>query len=318
MQLLNGKYQNGMKEYDYVLAACGSDYRAYQILRRSKDFGISFRNVLVFDFEERRDCADPMVLKAYQSYEELALDVKRITCSISDPSTCVKELENFEPNLHDASALALDISCFTKPYFFCILKYLKEQTKINHVTALYTEPMSYVFSRGLFYSYHSTSGPLSIMEIPGFPGNDTRTTTKTLVVLLGFDGELTSFITEEMAPNDTIVVNGFPSYAPKFKDISLINNEKLLSLITRESILYARANNPFETFNLLEYIFKREPSAFMNIAPIGTKPMALGACLFALVHPSVRIVYPLPAKYTNITTQDCWNSWSYEIPLRIL
>ncbi len=112
MQLLNGKYQNGMKEYDYVLVACGSDYRAYQILRRSKDFGISFRNVLVFDFEERRDCADPMVLKAYQSYEKLALDVKRITCSISDPSTCVKELENFEPNLHDASALALDISCF--------------------------------------------------------------------------------------------------------------------------------------------------------------------------------------------------------------
>jgi len=317
MRPLNGEYHNDVREYDYVLVACGSDYRAYQTLRKSKDFGITFKNVLIFDFEERHDYADAEMRKAYQSYEELALNIKPVTCSIKDPSTCVKALHDSEPNLHDAAAVALDISCFTKPYSFCILKYLKEQAKINHITALYTEPMSYVFAEGLFHSYHSTSGPLSIMEIPGFPGNDIRTTRKTLVVLLGFDGELSSFITDEVAPNDTTVINGFPAYAPKFKDISLINNEKLLSSIPRESILYSRANNPFETFNLLEHIFQRDSSAFINVAPIGTKPMALGACLFALVHPSVRIVYPLPTEYANITTQKCWYSWSYEIPLRI-
>lgn len=317
MRLLSGEYQNDVREYDYVLVACGSDYRAYQTLRKSKDFGISFRNVLLFDFEERHDHADPQMHKAYQCYEELALNGKPIKCSIKDPSTCVKALHDSEPNLHHATEVALDVSCFTKPYSFCILKYFKEQAKINHITALYTEPMSYVFAKGLFHSYHSTSGPLSIMEMPGFPGNDIRTTRKILVVLLGFDGELSSFITDEVAPDDTIVINGFPAYAPKFKDISLINNEKLLSSIPRESVLHSRANNPFETFNLLEHIFQRDSSAFINVAPIGTKPMALGACLFALVHPSVRIVYPLPTEYANITTQECWSSWSYEIPLRI-
>ena len=152
------------------------------------------------------------------------------------------------------------------------------------------------------------------MEIPGFPGNDTRTTKKILVVLLGFDGELALFVSEEVAPDEIVIVNGFPGYAPKFKDISLINNEKLLS---SRLINYARANNPFETFNLLERLYNQETAAFFNIAPIGTKPMALGACLFALTHPAVRIVYPLPEKYTNETTKECWNSWSYEIPLRM-
>ncbi len=151
--------------------------------------------------------------------------------------------------------------------------------------------------------------PFRLWKYPGFPGNDTRTTKKVLVVLLGFDGELSSFITEEVAPDDTLVVNGFPAYAPKFKEISLINNEKLLSSSATGLVLYSRANSPFETFNLLEHLYKKETSAFFNIAPIGTKPMALGACLFALV-------YPLPQKYADVTTQECWNSWSYEIPFR--
>jgi hypothetical protein len=110
----------------------------------------------------------------------------------------VKALGDYDPNFRSATEVAIDISCFTKPYFFCLLKYLKEQTTINNVTVFYTEPMSYVFSKGLYQSYHSTSGPLSVMEIPGFPGNDTRTTKKVLVVLLGFDGELSFFITDEL------------------------------------------------------------------------------------------------------------------------
>lgn len=316
MQLLHPGHHDVITEYDYLLTACGSDFRAYQILRMSRDFGVLFRKVLFFNFEERHSCLDSTLLEAFQSYEGLGLNASLIGCSIKDPSTCVKALRDSDPDFRSATKVALDISCFTKPYFFCLLKYLKEQTMISDVTVFYTEPMSYVFSKGLYQSYHSTSGPLSVMEIPGFPGNDTRTTKKVLVVLLGFDGELSSFITEDVAPDDTLVINGFPAYAPKFKEISLINNEKLLISSATGPVLYSRANSPFEIFNLLEHLYEKETSAFFNIAPIGTKPMALGACLFALVYPAVRIVYPLPQKYADVTTQECWNSWSYEIPFR--
>ena len=315
---LDSSHTDAIIEYDYCLVACGSDFRAYQVLRKSQDFRISLKNVLAFDFEERRDGLDLENLKAYESYETLRFNTKQITCSIMDPSACLKTLNRLDFNFGINDTVAIDISCFTKPYFFSILKYLREQTNLNSVAVFYTEPMSYVFSKGLYHSYHSTFGPLSVMEIPGFPGNDTRTMKKILVVLLGFDGELSSFISEEVAPDEIVIVNGFPAYSPKFKDISLINNEKLLSSSgSVGSIQYARANNPFEAFNILEQLYDREPSAFFNVAPIGTKPMALGACLFALVNPAVRIVYPFPEKYAHITTKECWNSWSYDIPLRI-
>jgi len=318
MKLLSCSPTNVARDYDYFLVACGSDYRAYQVLRKSKDYRISIKKALTFDFQQRHDDLDPESLQAYQSCESLGIDTEQVPCSIVDPSACVKMLGSFDPELVNAKNVAIDISCFTKPYFFCILKYLKEKTTISSVTVFYTEPLSYVFAKGLYYSYHSTFGPLSVMEIPGFPGNDTRTTKKVLVVLLGFDRELSLFISEEVAPDEIVIINGFPAYAPKFKDISLINNEKLISSAGPSSIRYARASNPFETFNLLEQLYNQEPFAFFNVAPIGTKPMALGACLFALFYPTVRIVYPLPEKYAHVTTKECWNSWSYEVPLRIV
>jgi hypothetical protein len=43
--------------------------------------------------------------------------------------------------------------------------------------------------------------------------------------------------------------------------------------------------------------------------------MALGACMFALADNSIRVVYPMPDKYANVTTDRCWHSWRYVIPL---
>ena len=34
--------------------------------------------------------------------------------------------------------------------------------------------------------------------------------------------------------------------------------------------------NPFETYNLLDRIRRDAPDVFMTLAPLGTKPMALG------------------------------------------
>ena len=69
-------------------------------------------------------------------------------------------------------------------------------------------------------------------------------------------------------------------------------------------------------YNFLQYIKdKEDDNTFINIAPLGTKPMALGACLFALHNPDVRIVYPLPENYENKYSDKSWNSWIYDLPL---
>jgi hypothetical protein len=184
------------------------------------------------------------------------------------------------------------------------------------VDVFYTEPMSYVIPKGLIRSYKKSVGPLSVVEVPGFPGRTRGRTRSGLVITLGFDGDLSAFISDEVTPTFIVIVNGFPAYSPKFKDISLINNERLLNYAGGQSnISYCRASNPFDLFNLLVKLQRDNSDAFFNIAPLGPKPMALGACMFALAENSVRVLYPMPEKYASKTTSKCWHSWRYTIPL---
>ncbi|MGN6604910.1 MAG: hypothetical protein ACTHK8_20810 [Ginsengibacter sp.] len=309
MELIDGTNKS-LNELDYLMLASGSDTRAYEVLSKCKS--LEKKRVIVFNFNERLKeltATDPLF--KYQTFTYNSL--QEIACEIKSPSSCLEEI--VKNSFSISSKIGIDISCLTKPYFYFIIKLLKERFKVEKLSVFYTEPKSYLFPKGLFKAFHTSSGPLTILEIPGYSGHESRGAKRKLVILLGFDGDLSKEINEDVSPNDTIVVNGFPSYTPKFKDISLIANEKLVS-DRNINVAYARANNPFEIYNLLHQIKEDEdPNTFINVAPLGTKPMALGACLFALHNPEVRIVYPLPEIYENKYSDKSWSSWIYDLPL---
>jgi len=298
---------------DVLILAGGSDYRAYESLRILNSTNKSIDKIIFFEFNERISSLE--LNDSYYEYESYVdKPIIKINCHIKNPTSCLDSILDNEVIFNSAKDIYMDISCFTKPYFFYVIKLLKERFQIPEINILYTEPESYLFPRGIFHKYQSTSGPLSILEIPGFSGYEQRGENRILIILLGFDGDLSKEINEDVSPKETIVVNGFSGYLPKFKDISLVANEKLISNKDIE-VKYSRADNPFEIFNLLERIKIRNKNTFINIAPLGTKPMALGACLFAMFYSNVRIVYPFPESYKKITTHQCWNSWRYKIPL---
>lgn len=309
MELIDGSNKS-LTELDYFILSSGSDTRAYEVLSKCK--GIDTNQVILFNFIERLTgltATDPLFNYKKFHYNSL----HEIQCEIKNPSSSLEEI--IKNPFNKDSKIGLDISCLTKPYFYFIIKLLKERFQVEKLSVFYTEPKSYLFPKGLFSAFHTSSGPLTILEIPGYPGQESRGAKRKLVILLGFDGDLSKEINEDVSPYDTVVVNGFPSYAPKFKDISLIANEKLVS-DRNITVAYAKANNPFEIYNLLHKIkSKEESNTFINVAPLGTKPMALGACLFALHNPDVRIVYPLPEKYENKYSDKSWNSWVYDLPL---
>lgn len=301
-------------ELDTFILCSGSDNRAYQIL---ESINSKKTKIIMLNFQERinrKENSNPIFSYKKKSLENLT----EVSCKIKIPNSILETFTNI--GFDDSSKIGIDISCLTKPYFYYLIKLFKERFKLAKLTIFYTEPKSYFFQKGLFNAFHSSTGPLSIIEIPGYSGQELRGAKRKLVILLGFDGDLSKEIREDVSPEETVLVNGFPSYTPKFKDISLIVNEKLVSG-NDISVAYARANNPFEVYNLLESI-KTENEAsgqeiFLNIAPLGTKPMALGACLFALHNPEVRVVYPLPEEYDDKYSEQCWNSWVYKLPLSV-
>lgn len=298
-------------DLDYLFVASGSDSRAYEVLARC---GSSPKKTILFHFNERF-IDPPDKTDSIYNYENF-IDVisQEIFCEIKNPSSC---LEEFIKNEFSQDAkIGIDISCFTKPYFYYIIKLLKVRFEITNIYIFYTEPKSYIFPNGLFNAFRTNSGPISVGEMLGYSGQEDGNSKRKLIILLGFDGDLSKEINEDVSPNDTIIVNGFPSYTPKCKDVSLIANEKLVNDKNIE-IQHARANNPFDTYNLLQSIKATESNTFINIAPLGPKPMALGACLFALHYPDVRIVYPLPENYEKKYTDQCWKSWVYKFPLSL-
>lgn len=309
MELVDNFNQN-IEDFDFFILSSGSDTRAYEVWTKCK--AVSTNKVILFHFKERlKDLPenDPLFNFRKRTYKEIL----EVFCEIRNPSSCLEDME--KNNFSKMSKIAIDISCFTKPYFFFIIKLLREKFNVEDLSVFYTEPKSYLFPQGLFNAFRTNTGPLTPWEIPGYTGIEIRGAKRKLIILLGFDGDLSKEINEEISPHYTFVVNGFPSYIQKFKDISLIANEKLVS-DHNIFVKYARANNPFEVYNLLQVIKdEAKEVSFINIAPLGTKPMALGACLFALHNPDVRIVYPLPESYEKRYSDMSWNSWLYELPL---
>ena len=90
-------------------------------------------------------------------------------------------------------------------------------------------------------------------------------------------------------------------------------NHDLLST-HRSKLLYVPANNPFETFNFLDSGFDGKSS--LCVAPLSTKPVALGVCLYAMSHKTLRIVYPTSEHYNDHRTNKVLNTNIYSIPLQ--
>ena len=74
------------------------------------------------------------------------------------------------------------------------------------------------------------------------------------------------------------------------------------------------ANNPFDTYNLLCKILKDCGDTLLNICTIGSKPMALGACLFALEHKQdVKVTYPFYKKTKFDVLEQEGKMWRYGV-----
>ena len=193
-------------------------------------------------------------------------------------------------------------------------KYYIRLQEIQHVDIAYSIPFDYVFYKEPFTSYHSYNGDLKMYELLGFSGPGESLEYKDLYMFLGFEGALGLKVSENCQYTNLILVNNLPSFFQKYKDISVINNYQLLQ--AKHQFLYTPADNPYETYNLLDSIIGEKDQSIC-IAPLSTKPVALGVCMFALKHDNIRIVYPIPVTndYLMDNTLETYRTNVYAISI---
>lgn len=174
--------------------------------------------------------------------------------------------------------------------------------------ALYAEPESY---RQHPTPASSTQFDLSVSfqgmgPLPGFaklqgPDDDTKCV---FVALLGFEGNRPLHLALHLDPTPRVIpVVGVPGFQIEFPAFTVACNRELFKEYSAHSELrLARASCPFEAYMQLEEVARDFPDHYMYVAPVGTKPHAMGAIWYALDNPnSTEILYDFPVRKSGRT-----------------
>lgn len=287
--------------------------RATDLLRKA---GTKVDQNIVFCFEEVISRIGVPQKDFLDNYSLTSSGMVPVRCNLFGIENGIKSFYDIfrsKPNVLKGKKILIDISTFIKPYFYCLLKLLIQVCSLTEVYVTYTEPESY--GKPLQEHVTFTRGLDRVGEIPAFNGFIDIDKKNMLIIMLGFEGQRALEVLRSVQPDKTLAINGFPAYRPEFKDVSLISN----TLVIREGecfpeLQYSSASDPFETYRTLAKLHKDWSNYYnFSIAPLGTKPMALGACLFALQCADTRLIYAYPQGYELKVAEKYGKTWMYEI-----
>ena len=204
-------------------------------------------------------------------------------------------------NLLSNKNILLDISGFSHSVWAPLLKAAHKAATRTRV--LYAEPVSYKFhpNPSSQFEFDLSKEFEGLAPLPGFaqlsePEHDDRCV---FIAMLGFEGSRPRTLMYELDPAPKVIpIVGIPGFQIEFPSYTITCNKELLGEYQAYSdIRYAKANCPFEAFEVLKAIEADHPNHYMYIAPVGTKPHSLGSILFAITHPeNTEILFDNPVR----------------------
>lgn len=312
MELVTEDTGSIVGKYKYFLLAPNIEKRSRESFLSLKDKGI-FDNIIIMDYlnfhNELDEEQEALIYDAFKTFSTIMVKP-------SDDTDAIRQLCKLR--IKEDDRIAIDITGFSIPNIYRIMAVLKNTIHIKHLDVYYTEPKFYIYEEGYFDAYHKNIGERICAPIIGYY-NAGENESEILTIFLGFDGGLADLVYFKLGEEgkeilQTLVVNGFPSYTAKLKDVSLFNNEDLINKIEKENVFFSAANNPFESYNLLCKLLEKYKGTLLNLCTIGSKPMALGTCLFALDHPGeVKVTYPFYEKNRFDAEEEAGKIWKYGV-----
>ena len=179
-----------------------------------------------------------------------------------------------------------------------------------NVHAVYVEPLGYVPSGA---SADSVIFDLSeriegISSLPGFARLTDPEDPQDIffVPILGFEGARLAYVSNEIEiPYERILpVIGAPGFRPDYPFHTYLGHRgPFEDTSIWQGIRFAIANCPFSLMYTLQDIATDYPKARLKVAPLGTRPHALGAVMLAIRDPErIELVYDHPIPSTTRST----------------
>ncbi len=288
---------NSLSDGVIFIFAPSEEVRSTAAIKNICKYNIKLTKIVIINY------GNTILPDCIKDYRDIIINIK-VTKS---PVDFINNLKKISASFMTGN-IVLDITCIHVPEMFTLIKFLKMQSVFSSMDAVYSLPNNYIFNEEPFTSYKSFVGDLKMIEPLGFSGTK-RNSEIDLFLFIGFEGPLALKVVEDCSFRNLNLVNSLPSFFPKYKDIANINNYQLMQYSSRT--IFVPADNPFETYNMLSE-FENNNTEFC-IAPLSTKPIALGVCLFALDNESVRVVYPISENYNMNTTRETYKTYLYHI-----
>lgn len=240
------------------------------------------------------DSSDRCLIVVRQNSEEIVLR----TAAQGDLTISLRDATGLQNVLPQAS-LYLDISGMEHQVWAPIIK--AAWSKVRELNVVYVEPLQ--------YRPHSSPASRTVFDLsvgfggmgplPGFARlAGPRDPAKTLLVpMLGFEGSRPLHLALNLDSVGKVVpLVGVPGFRFDYPAAAIASNRDLLDEYGCHSeIRYARASCPFESLDVLRQLRREYPDFYIYLAPVGTKPHALGAVMFAMEQAdSSEIMYDHP------------------------
>lgn len=314
--------------YDYFICAESKEGRDARVVEIFLEKRIRVKTWVIFHFREREKEGENKTI-AHQEKGRISTTLQNreiidIYTSYHDEKSMAQILGKALEELREARYIGIDITGLKIQCFFPLLSILSLECTQKKFDVFYTEPATYKFPQRKnnskyfpnikdeptpFFNYSKAEAEIEIKNIPGFEGLRAKQTV--LVIILGFDGKVAERIRGENAAEKMILINGFPAYLPKFRDVSLLNNKELVKACRKDEIYNTYADNPFEVYNVLYQIKNKYSDSKLVIAPLGAKPLSLGVCKFVIDNPKNAVLYVESTKYVEDSTESFGDTWRY-------
>jgi hypothetical protein len=262
----------------------------------------------IFALDEVEDRANPAVWR-----DGIAASPERCVAILSsDESSLTYRLgsQEMKVGLTDHASLSLitgtadvfiDVSGLPHSVWAPLLK--TALLEANSVRLMYFEPSSYRHhaSPSSASLFDLSASFLGVQPLPGFANlvGPSDESDALFVPFLGFEGSRARQVSMTLDPIPKVIpVVGLPGFKLQYPQLALSCNQEFLEENGAEPMLrYAAANCPFEAYTVLDEIRRDHPRAYLYLAPIGTKPHAIGAVLYALDNPKdTEIMFDHPVK----------------------
>lgn len=208
-----------------------------------------------------------------------------------------------------ATRILLDSSTLEFPEMLLLIKAFLSAEPLE-IGFFYIEPERYEERRGLqaedLHAFALRDGYRAFTPIPGFTPMLSDARKARLLAFVGFEStRLRRVLLEDEGAriNAFSVVFGVPPFRASWEMHSFMQNANILKEPALEEVLFVGANNPRAAYNLICKVAGCCPTAeVMTLAPLGTKPMSIGAALYAAQYSTgIRVIYDYPKTRPNCT-----------------